>query len=218
MSTLTTVKRRPERGRYDDATLRAILAEGLVCHVGFVAEGRPFVIPTTYACTGDVVYLHGSPASRMLRVLSGGIDVCMTVTLLDGLVLARSAFHHSMNYRSAVVFGRAEVVADEREQRVAMDALVEHIVPGRSADARPPNARELRSTLVLRLPLDTASAKVRTGPPIDDDDDLARAVWAGVLPLLIVPGVPVPDAGVDAPAPSYVTGYTRPTRPTPPTP
>jgi nitroimidazol reductase NimA-like FMN-containing flavoprotein (pyridoxamine 5'-phosphate oxidase superfamily) len=178
----TTVRRLPDRARYDRATLDAILDEGLVCHVGFVADARPFVIPTTYGRVGDDLYVHGSPASRMLRALSDGVDVCVTVTLIDGLVLARSAF---------------------------LDAFVDHVVPGRTADARPPNEKELRATLVLRLPIAEASAKVRTGGPIDDDEDMPLPVWAGELPLTTVPGPPVADAGVDVPLPGYVTGYRR---------
>ncbi|MCU1463577.1 MAG: putative flavin-nucleotide-binding protein [Acidimicrobiales bacterium] len=205
----TTVRRLPARARYDRATLDAILDEGLVCHVGFVTGGRPFVIPTTYGRVGDDLYLHGSPASRLLRTLSDGVDVCVTVTLLDGIVLARSAFHHSMNYRSAVLVGRATVVDDLEEKRAALDAFVEHVVPGRAADARPPNEKELRATLVLRLPIADASAKVRTGGPIDDDEDMALAVWAGELPLRTTPGPPVADAGVDVRVPAYVSGYRR---------
>jgi nitroimidazol reductase NimA-like FMN-containing flavoprotein (pyridoxamine 5'-phosphate oxidase superfamily) len=203
----TTVRRLPDRARYDRATLDAILDEGLVCHVGFVADGRPFVIPTTYARIGDDVYLHGSPASRMLRTLSGGVDVCVTVTLVDGIVLARSAFHHSLNYRSAVLVGTAAVVDDIEERRAALHAFVDQIVPGRTAEARPPNDKELRSTSVLRLPIDAASAKVRSGGPIEDEDDLALPVWAGVIPPPVVPGAPIVDEGVTVPLPASVSGY-----------
>ena len=180
-----------------------------MCHVGFVANDRPFVIPTTYGRVGDDLYVHGSPASRMLRTLSSGVDVCVTVTLVDGLVLARSAFHHSINYRSAVIVGRAVEVEGLDEKRVALDAFVDHVVPGRAVEARPPNDRELRATIVLRLPIDEASAKVRTGGPIDDDEDLPLAVWAGELPLRTIAGPPVADRGVDGPPPDYLTGYRR---------
>jgi nitroimidazol reductase NimA-like FMN-containing flavoprotein (pyridoxamine 5'-phosphate oxidase superfamily) len=208
----TKVRRHPERGRYDRETVRAILDEGLICHLGFVVDGAPFVMPTMYARHGDVVYVHGSPASRMLRTASGPAEVCLTVTLLDGLVMARSVFHHSMNFRSAVVVGRAREVVDPAEKMVAFEALVEHVCRGRWADARHPTAKELATTLVLALPLDEASAKVRTGGPIDAQADLDLPVWAGQLPLRVRPLPPVADDqlpdGVDVPA--YAAGYTRP--------
>jgi uncharacterized protein len=208
----TTLKRLPTRGVFDRAAVQAILDEGLVCHVGFVAAGQPFVIPTTYARVGDRLYLHGSAASRMLRELSGGIPVAVTVTLLDGLVLARSTFHHSMNYRSVVVLGRATLVGDPAEKSAALEAIVEHVVPGRSRLVRGPNENELRATSVLRLDLVEVSAKVRTGPPIDDEEDLGLDCWAGVLPLRLVPGEPVADPQLPpGRAPSAdVTGYRRP--------
>ena len=211
----TTVKRLPKRGVYDRSTVYAILDEGLVCHVGFVFDGQPFVIPTGYCRVGDVLYIHGSAASRMLKTLSAGVPVCVSVTLLDGLVLARSAFHHSMNYRSAVVLGNARLVTDAAEKAAALTAIVEHIVPGRSAEARAPNASELGATSVLALPIEEASAKVRVGPPLDDAEDMALSVWAGVLPLRLVPQAPVVDptlAGGIA-VPGYVAGYRRPSRP-----
>lgn len=189
----TTVRRLPARGNYDGAVLKAILDEGLVCHVGFVGDGHPFVIPTSYGRVGDVLYVHGSPASRMLRTLKDGVPVCVTVTLLDGLVLARSAFHHSMNYRSAVLLGTAVEVTDAAERDVALKAIVDHIVPGRWDSVRPPNEKELRGTLVLRLPIDEASAKIRTGPPVDDEEDYAMDVWAGVIPLTLEAGPLTPD-------------------------
>jgi nitroimidazol reductase NimA-like FMN-containing flavoprotein (pyridoxamine 5'-phosphate oxidase superfamily) len=206
------VRRLPARGSYDRAEAYAILDEGLVAHVAFVADGAPVVIPTTYARVGDSLVLHGSPASRMLRRLKRGVEVCVTVTLLDGLVLARSAFHHSMNYRSVVVMGTAVEVTDRDEKLRAMTALVEHIVEGRSADARLPSDHELRSTLVLALPIDEASVKRRTGPPLDDEEDLALPVWAGVVPLHQVPGEPVDDELVPpiVAAPRYATEYRRP--------
>ncbi|HLJ60023.1 MAG TPA: pyridoxamine 5'-phosphate oxidase family protein [bacterium] len=205
----TKVRRHPERGRYDRAAIDAILDEALMCHVGFVVEGQPYVIPTIHARLGDRVYLHGSAASRMLGTLGGGVPACLTVTLLDGLVLARSGFNHSMNYRSVVVLGTATEVTDEAEKLAGLEAIVEHVVPGRWADARLPTETEMRSTRVLRMPLDEASAKIRTGPPKDDADDLGLDVWAGVIPLRLVPGVPIPDpalaAGVAEPA--YVRSY-----------
>jgi nitroimidazol reductase NimA-like FMN-containing flavoprotein (pyridoxamine 5'-phosphate oxidase superfamily) len=189
----TTVRRLPERARYDRETIEAILDEGLVCHVGFVDEGQPFVIPSVYARLGERVVVHGSAASRMIRALAGGTPACLTVTLLDGLVLARSAFHHSMNYRSVVVLGRAEELDGETEKRRALDAIVEHVAPGRSAEVRRPSELELRATRVVAFRLDEASAKLRVGPPKDDPEDLALACWAGELPLRLVPLDPVPD-------------------------
>src|SRR5262249_50230855 len=189
----TTLKRLPQRGRFDRATVHAILDEALVCHVGFVAEEQPFVIPTIHARVGDVLYVHGSAASRMLKTVRGGVSVCLTATLVDGLVLARSAFHHSINYRSVVVLGQATAVEEATEKWDALEAIVEHVAPGRWAEVRKPNEKELAATLVLRLPIEEASAKVRTGPPIDDEEDYALPVWAGVLPLSIVPGSPIAD-------------------------
>jgi nitroimidazol reductase NimA-like FMN-containing flavoprotein (pyridoxamine 5'-phosphate oxidase superfamily) len=209
----TAFKRLPKRGSYERAILYRILDEALVCHVGFVSAGTPVVIPTAYGRAGDTLLLHGSAAGRMLRTVGGGIDVCVTVTLVDSLVLARSAFHHSMNYRSAVVFGRARVVDDPDEKVAALRAITEHIVPGRWPDVRAPHAQELKGTLVLALTLDEASAKVRTGPPLDDEEDYALPVWAGELPLRVVPQTPVADArlvpGVGIPP--YVRAYRRPT-------
>jgi nitroimidazol reductase NimA-like FMN-containing flavoprotein (pyridoxamine 5'-phosphate oxidase superfamily) len=183
-----------------------------VCHLGFQTERGPVVIPTLYAREGETVYLHGSPASRMLRALARGLPLCLTVTLVDGLVLARSAFHHSMNYRSAVVFGRARSVDDLEEKRRALRLLVEHVVPGRTADTRPPNDFEERYTRVLAFEIEQASAKVRSGGPKDDEADLGLGYWAGEIPLRLVPGEPVPDpalAGRVAPPP-YALRYRRP--------
>jgi nitroimidazol reductase NimA-like FMN-containing flavoprotein (pyridoxamine 5'-phosphate oxidase superfamily) len=205
----TTVKRHPERGSYDRDLAYAILDEGLVCHVGIATDHGPVVIPTTYARMGDHLVLHGSPASRLLRAGASGVDVCVTVTLLDGLVLARSAFHHSMNYRSVVVFGHAEPITDPDAKRAAIDVLVEHIVPGRAQHARAPSDKELKGTLVLSLPLRELSVKQRAGGPLDDDEDMAMPIWAGVLPAVAGWGEPVADDGVDAPAPGYVTRYSR---------
>lgn len=203
----TTVRRLPERAAYDRRTIEAIIDEALICHVGFVADGRPVVIPTIHTRIGDALYFHGSAASRMLRTLEQGVPVCVTVTLLDGLVLARSAFHHSMNYRSVVVFGTAEAVTERDEKLRVLAALVEHVCRGRSAEVRGPNEIELRKTLVLRLPLREASAKIRTGPPKDDEEDLGLAVWAGVLPMTLTPGEPVADNEEEVPA--YVRQYKR---------
>ena len=208
----TTVRRQPDRGRYDRDQVHAILDEGLVAHVGLVSGDGPVVIPMLYGRDGDRLLLHGSTASRLMRGGAKGLDMCVTVTLVDGLVLARSAFHHSMNYRSVVVFGQATPVTDLDERRAALDTLVDHIVPGRGADVRPPSDKELRSTLVLALPLDECSVKLRTGPPLDDEEDLDRYTWAGVVPLTTVPGAPVaaPDLRADPPVPAYATGYRRP--------
>jgi len=202
----TTLKRLPQRGSFERQQINEILDEGLVCHVGFVINGQPFVIPTGYARAGDTLIIHGSQASRMLRQLGQGIDVCVTVTLIDGLVLARSAFHHSMNYRSVVVFGRATVINDREEKMAALEALSEQIIPGRWDEVRGPNERELQLTTVLAIQLTEASAKVRTGPPVDDEEDYDLNVWAGVIPLRMIAEVPVDDPGlkVEMAAPEYV--------------
>ena len=205
------VRRLPQRGVYDRAAVDAILDEALVCHVGFVVDGQPYVIPTIHARVGDVLYVHGSAASRMLRTLREGVAMSVTVTLLDGLVLARSAFHHSMNYRSVIALGRGAEVTDPVEKRAALDAIVEHVAPGRSAEVRPPSDLEMKATLVLRLPLDEVSAKVRTGPPVDDEEDYALPCWAGVIPLALQPQPAVPDPrlapGIEPSA--VVSGYRR---------
>lgn len=207
----TTVKRLPVRGHYDRETINAILDEGFICHVGFAVDGQPYVIPTGYARIDDDLYIHGSSASRMLRNLSEGVNVCVTVTLIDGLVLARSAFHHSVNYRSVVILGNAQLVTDEEEKNKALEALTEHIVPGRWAEVRWPTELELKATTVLKLAIEEASAKVRTGDPVDDEEDYAMTVWAGVLPLNIATGEPIADARLDPSieVPDHVTGYTR---------
>jgi nitroimidazol reductase NimA-like FMN-containing flavoprotein (pyridoxamine 5'-phosphate oxidase superfamily) len=189
----TRVRREPQRGVYDRRTIDSILDEALVCHLGFVQDGQPFVIPTLFARIGDEVFVHGSSASRMLRTLDGGVDACLTVTLVDGVVLARSIFNHSINYRSVVVLGRAAAVPDPDEKRRALEAFTNRLLPGRWAEARPPTATELKATSVLRMPLDEASAKLRTGPPKDDEADYDWPVWAGVIPLHLAAGPPVPD-------------------------
>jgi nitroimidazol reductase NimA-like FMN-containing flavoprotein (pyridoxamine 5'-phosphate oxidase superfamily) len=206
----TTVRRLPKRANYDRELVDAIIDEALSCHVGFAIDGRPWVIPTIHARVDDRLYLHGAVANQMLKSLAGGVEACVTVTLVDGLVLARSQFHHSMNYRSVMIFGRATPVDDVDEKRAALHALVEHVVPGRSADARPPNASELRATSVLTLAIDEASAKVRTGGPVDDEQDLALPIWAGQLPLAATYGSPVAEPDVRASVPAYVAGYRRP--------
>jgi uncharacterized protein len=188
----TRVRRLPARGAYDRATIDAILDEGLVAHLGFAADGVPYVIPTLHARDGDVVYVHGSSASRALRALQAGAPACLTVTLLDGLVLARSAFHHSVNYRSVVVLGRPRLVEGDAERLAALEAFTERLVPGRWAEVRRPSRQELKATKILALALDEASAKVRTGPPGDDEEDLALDCWAGVVPLAQVAGPPEP--------------------------
>ena len=207
----TKVKRLPARGAYDRETIYPILDEGFICHVGFVADGQPYVIPTGYARIGDELYIHGSSASRMLRNLSQGVDVCVTVTLVDGLVLARSAFHHSINYRSVVILGKAQLVEDPEEKDQALEAFTEHIIPGRWAEIRWPNELEMKATSVLKLAIEEASAKVRTGGPKDDDEDYALDVWAGVLPLSLTPEEPIRDEvlpdGIDVP--DYVKRYSR---------
>ena len=207
----TRVVREPHRGVYDRESAYCILDEGFLCHVGFVADGQPFVIPTSYGRNGDNLYIHGSAASRMLRNLKESIPVCITVTLLDGLVLARSVFNHSMNYRSVVILGKATLVEDAIEKIEALHALSEHIIPGRWDDARQPNERELKQTSVLRVPIEEFSAKIRTGPPIDDEEDYSFPTWAGVLPLEMKPGVPIDDPTLKPPRalPEYVRQYSR---------
>lgn len=199
----TQVKRLPKRGVYSRDEIYAILDEGFVCHVGFVDAGQPYVIPTNYARRGDEILLHGSAASRMLRGLETGIDVCVTVTLVDGLVLARSAFHHSMNYRCVVAFGTARKI-DDRERKIeALRVISEHLMRGRWADVRGPAEQELKATAVLEFTIEEASAKMRTGGPKDDADDYALPVWAGVLPVSLQAGEPIPD-GVESEAPEYL--------------
>src|SRR5713226_1314114 len=207
----TTLRRLPQRGAFGRRSINQILDEGFICHVGFTVDGQPVVIPTGYARAGDRIFIHGSQASRMLRTLGQGIEVCLTVTLIDGLVLARSAFHHSMNYRSVVVFGRATVVDERKEKLAALLALSEHMIPGRWADVREPNESEVKLTTVLSLPIEEASAKVRTGPPLDDEEDYELPVWAGVIPLRLIADAPLDDPRlpVEIAAPDYARRYER---------
>jgi len=207
----TRLVREADRAVYDRKAAYRILDEGFLCHVGFVADGQPFVIPTSYGRKDASLYIHGSSASRMLRQMKDGVPVCVTVTLLDGLVLARSIFNHSMNYRSVVILGQATLVDNPEEKLEALRLLSEHIIPGRWADARQPNERELKATSVLRLPIEEFSAKVRTGPVIDDEEDYSFPTWAGVVPLEMIAGTPVSDSRLD-PArgvPAYAKYYTR---------
>jgi uncharacterized protein len=210
-TTRTRVVREANRAVYDRETVYRILDEGFLCHVGFVVDGQPFVIPTSYGRKDVNLYIHGSAASRMLRQMKNGAPVCVTVTLLDGLVLARSVFNHSMNYRSVVILGQATLVDDPTEKLTALRVLSEHILLGRWDDARQPNERELKQTFVLRVPIEEFSAKVRTGPPVDDPEDYAFPTWAGVVPLEIKAGEPIADPKLDSirEAPPYVKNYSR---------
>jgi nitroimidazol reductase NimA-like FMN-containing flavoprotein (pyridoxamine 5'-phosphate oxidase superfamily) len=207
----TTLQRHPERGSYDRAVIEAILDEALVAHVGFSTDGQAFVLPMSFARDGDRLYLHGGMASRALAALRGGASACVTVTLLDGLVLARSAFRHSVNFRSVMIFGVAREVEGRDAKRTALRAIVEHMVPGRSADVRTPTDAEVDATSVVWLPIDEASAKVRSGPPVDLESDLAQGCWAGVIPLRLAPGEPVPERRLPpgTPVPERVARYRR---------
>jgi uncharacterized protein len=210
-SARTRLVREADRAVYDRTAAYKILDEGFICHVGFVADGQPFVIPTGYGRVDDNLYIHGSAASRMLRRVDEGIAVCVTVTLLDGLVLARSIFNHSMNYRSVVILGTARAVNDPKEKLEALRLLSEHILPGRWVESRQPNEKELKATSVLRLPIEEFSAKVRQGPAVDDEEDYAFSTWAGVIPLNLVAGEPVDDARLmpGLRPPGYARDYTR---------
>jgi hypothetical protein len=205
------VIREAERGVYDRETVYRILDEGFLCHAGFVVDGQPFVIPTSYGRKDASLYIHGSAASRMLRQMKDGVPVCITVTLLEGLVLARSIFNHSMNYRSVVILGKATLVDDPQEKLAALRILSEHILPGRWDDSRQPNERELKATSVLRVAIEEFSAKVRQGPPIDDEEDYSFPTWAGVVPLEMVAGAPIDDARLlpGTKIPQYARHYTR---------
>jgi nitroimidazol reductase NimA-like FMN-containing flavoprotein (pyridoxamine 5'-phosphate oxidase superfamily) len=205
------LRRKRERGSYERETIDAILDEGLVAHLGIVEDGQPLVVPTLHARAGDVVYCHGSAASRTIRAMAGGAPVCLTVSLIDGLVLARAAMHHSANYRSAVLLGRARAVEDRDEMLAGFEAIVERIVPGRWAEVRPPTEKEMRATALVALPIEEASAKVRTGPPLDDEPDYELPAWAGVIPLSLRAGEPQPDPRLaeGVPVPDYVSGWPR---------
>jgi len=207
----TTIHRMPTRATYDRVVVEAILDEGLYCHLGFTVDGQPYVIPTIHARVDDRLYVHGSSASRMLRSLKTGVPMCVTVTILDGLVFARSAFHHSVNYRSVVVFGVALEVTDPQEKYDALKAVVDHVAPNRWDDVRRPTEQELKATSVLRLPLEEVSAKIRTGPPLDDEEDYLLPCWAGELPLRLTPQVPLPDPRLpsETSVPSYIRAYQR---------
>jgi nitroimidazol reductase NimA-like FMN-containing flavoprotein (pyridoxamine 5'-phosphate oxidase superfamily) len=200
----TRIVREPQRAVYDRGVANQILDESFLCHVGFVVDGQPFVIPTSYGRDGDVLYIHGSAASRMLRNLNQGVAVCVTVTLLDGLVLARSAFNHSMNYRSVVILGTATLVDDPAEKLAALRSLSEHILEHRWDDVRQPNEKELKATYVLRLPINEFSAKVRVGPPVDDEEDYSFPTWAGVIPLELNAGTPIRDERCERDLPPYL--------------
>jgi len=205
----TTVRRHKERGNYDRSVLYEILDEGFLCHIGFREGDTTYVLPTGYVRVDDALYVHGAAANHMLTVLGSATQACVTVTLLDGLVLARANFHHSMNYRSAVIFSTGNKVEDSEEKLQAMNALVEHIVPGRTSDARPPSVEEVRATLVVRLPIEEFSAKIRVGPPVDEEEDYDLPIWAGVIPLQMTSSRPVADprliAGLDVPG--YAADY-----------
>jgi nitroimidazol reductase NimA-like FMN-containing flavoprotein (pyridoxamine 5'-phosphate oxidase superfamily) len=206
-----SIKRLPKRGYYDRETIYRILDEALICHVGFAQAGQPYVIPINFARVNDSLILHGAKASRLLKHIEAGHPVCVEATIVDGLVLARSVFHHSVNYRSVVVFGRGRLVEDEREKLAALEAVTEHLVPGRWQEARLPNRKELNATSVVSIQIDEASAKVRVGPPVDDEEDYTLPVWAGVLPLREMPLAPMQDElqSEDVSLPAYVTGYSR---------
>lgn len=208
----TEIRRLPERGVYERDAIYAIIDEALICHVGFVHEGNPVVIPTIHARIGDTLYLHGSPASRMLRSMRSGAEISVNMTLVDGVVVARAAFHNSMNYRSVVVFGSPRIVIDDDEKWDALEAITDHVVPGRWADSRPMTEKEMKGTLVAALPLDESSAKMRTGGPKDDEADYGLPIWAGVIPLAVTPSDPIPDPQLsgEVAAPEYVADYRRP--------
>ena len=206
-----SIKRLPKRGHYDRQTIYQILDEALICHVGFMVDGQPYVIPTNFARIDDTIVLHGAKASRLLKHVEAGHPICVEATIVDGLVLARSVFHHSVNYRSVVVFGIGRLVTDAREKLGALEAVTEHLIPGRWQEARLPNQKELNATSVVSIRMDEASAKVRVGPPVDEEEDYALPVWAGVLPLRETPLVPLHDElqSEEVPLPEYVARYSR---------
>ena len=206
------LQRFADRGSFDMQLIREILREGLFCHVGFQSDGQVFVIPTAYALMDDSLLIHGSVKSRLMRHLASGAEACVTVTLLDGLVLARSTFHHSMNYRSVVIFGHATSIRAPERKRQALEALVEHLIPGRSTDARDPTDQELSATEIVEIPIEEGSAKVRTGPPSDDAEDISLMIWAGEVPLYLDASAPIPapDLETGIAVPAYVSTYHRP--------
>jgi nitroimidazol reductase NimA-like FMN-containing flavoprotein (pyridoxamine 5'-phosphate oxidase superfamily) len=207
----TRINRLPERGHYDRETIYRILDEALICHVGFVQDGQPFVIPINFARMGNTIVLHGAKASRLLKYIESGKPICVEVTIVDGLVLARSVFHHSVNYRSVVLFGCGRAIEGEQEKLAALEAVTEHIIPGRWQEARLPNRKELRATRVVAIEIDEASAKVRLGPPGDETEDYSLSIWAGVLPLQEIPLSPIRDElqAENIPLPSYIAEYSR---------
>ena len=206
-----TIKRLPKRGHYDRQTIYQILDEALICHVGFAVDGQPYVIPINFARIDDTVVLHGAKASRLLKHVEAGHPICVEATIVDGLVLARSVFHHSVNYRSVVVFGTGRLVTDAQEKLAALEAVTEHLIPGRWQEARLPNQKELNATSVVSIRIDEASAKVRVGPPVDEEEDYTLPVWAGILPLQETPLAPLRDElqSEEVPLPDYVAGYSR---------
>ena len=205
------IKRLPKRGEYDRETIYRILDEALICHVGFVEERQPYVIPINFARLGDKIVVHGARASRLLNHITAGHPVCVEATIVDGLVLARSVFHHSVNYRSVVLFGTGRAIQDEQEKLAALEAITEHLIPGRWQETRPPNQKEMNATSVVSIRIDEASAKVRMGPPVDDEEDYALPVWAGILPLRAAPSNPIRDERLpdDILLPEYIVGYSR---------
>jgi nitroimidazol reductase NimA-like FMN-containing flavoprotein (pyridoxamine 5'-phosphate oxidase superfamily) len=206
-----TIKRLPKRGHYDRETIYQILDEAVICHVGFVQNGQPYVIPTNFARVDDTIVLHGAKASRLLKHIEAGHPVCVETTIIDGLVLARSVFHHSINYRSVVLFGTGRLIQDEREKLHALEAVTEHLIPGRWKEARLPNAKELNATSVVSIQIDEASAKVRVGPPVDEEEDYVLPVWAGVLPLREIASLPLQDElqSGEISLPDYIAKYAR---------
>ncbi len=207
----TRIKRLPKRGHYDHETIHRILDEALICHVGFVENGQPYVIPINFARVDDNLILHGAKASRLLKHIEAGNPVCVEATIVDGLVLARSVFHHSVNYRSVVLFGTGRAIEDEHEKMAALEAVTEHLIPGRWREARLPNRKELNATRVVSIKIDEASAKVRVGPPIDEQEDYVLPIWAGILPLHEIPASPIRDElqSTNFPLPGYIAGYSR---------
>ena len=205
------IRRLPKRGQYDRQTIYQILDEALICHVGFVDKNQPYVIPINFARVGDSIVMHGAKASRLLKHIQAGHPICVEATIVDGLVLARSVFHHSVNYRSVVIFGRGRLIEEEQEKLAALRAVTEHLIPGRWDEARLPNHKELNATSVVSIKVDEASAKVRVGPPVDEQEDYAMPVWAGILPLQELPLAPVQDElqSQDIPLPGYVANYSR---------